>query len=156
MINAEEGGEILLPYKEDSDITFVFSGDKSLASYNEKVKWPNTLRRDGKKQNLNITCPKDEKGNNYKYYFDEKIPEGWCAYRYNSDGTQLKIKFSRDTVPYLGIWVNEGSFHGLHNIALEPCTGSFDRPDAAKMRGQNSVLKANGEYSWYYYFSVEG
>ncbi len=37
----------------------------------------------------------------------------------------------------------------MYNIAFELCTGSFDRIDMARIRGQNSILKAKGEYSWF-------
>ena len=45
--------------------------------------------------------------------------------------------------------MNEGSFKGHHNIGIEPCTGTFDRPDAARKAGQASVLKAHGTIRWF-------
>lgn len=155
MINVEEGGEIILPYKDRTPATCVFSADTGFGARGSRVEWPSTVRTDGKVQALNITGRKNENGNSYKYYFDQNIPEGWCAYKYNSDGTLLKMMFSPESVPYFCIWVNEGSFHNLHNIAMEACTGTYDRPDFARMYGQNSVLKAKGEYEWFFKISVE-
>jgi len=153
MINVEEGGEIQVPYKGQQNATYVFSRDEGMGKYGHKLTWPETRRRNGRFQKLNFTSPKNEKGNNYKFYFDAEMPEGWCSYKYK-DGPALTMSFPPEKVPYLGIWVNEGSFHGFHNIALEPCTGSYDRPDLAKIHGQNSILRAKGEYTWFLNFQV--
>jgi hypothetical protein len=155
MLNIENGGEIILPYKDKSPATCIFSEDPGFGARGYKLEWPLALRMDGTVQALNITGPKNANGNCYKYYFDQKTPEGWCAYKYNSDGTIFKTMFSKETVPYLSLWVNEGSFHNLHNIAMEVCTGTYDRPDLARMYGQNSVLKAKSTYEWYYDIYVE-
>lgn len=155
MVNIEEGGEILLPYGDNSGLTCVFSWDEGFGKYGDTGKWPELKRRDGSLQKLNISSPRNQKGNNYKYYFNDKIPEGWCAYRYKSSDTVLTFSFPPDRVPYLSIWVNEGSFHGFHNIAMEPCTGAYDRIDLAKIHKQNSVLKAKSEYSWFFNFHIE-
>jgi len=156
IINAdEEGGEILLPYGSGSDITCTFSRDEGFSAYGGKMKWPEAIRRDGRSQKLNETMARNENGNNYKVFFDERISEGWCGYRYNSTGTVLKLEFPPEKVPYMALWVSEGSFKGYHSVALEPCTGTYDRCDLAKMHDQNSVLKAKSEYSWFINLKVE-
>lgn len=155
MINAQEGAEIILPFKEGQEMTCVFATDKNLGVYGDTMRWPVITCRDTKKMNMNITVPRNQMGNNYKYYFNEKIPEGWCAYKYNRDNIVLKLTFPEEKVPYFGIWVNEGSFKGLYNFAPEPCTGAFDRIDIAKAHEKNSILKAKHEYSWFLNFEVK-
>jgi hypothetical protein len=155
MINVEEGGEILLPFKENSDTTCVFSMDQCFGKYGDLMKWPDVKCKDGILRNISRTSKRDKEGNNYKVYFNEKAPEGWCAYKYKNHNTILTLSYPVDKVPYLSLWVNEGSFHGLHNIAMEPCTGTYDRIDLAKIHHQNSVLKAKGEYSWFLNFHIE-
>jgi len=155
MINVEEGGEILVPYKDRVGVTCVFSWDENFGAYGYLMEWPATRRSDGNIHKLNLTSARNEEGNNYKFYFNDRVPEGWCAYRYNSTKTLLKMSFPPEKVPYLSIWVNEGSFHGFHNIAMEPCTGSYDRIDLAKIHKQNSILGAKSEYSWFLNFHIE-
>jgi hypothetical protein len=155
MINVEEGGEVLLPYKKNSETTCVFSMDHHFGKYGDHMSWPEVLYGEGNMQNISRTLKRNEKGNNYKIYFDEKVPEGWCAYKYKSQDRVLTLSYPVDKVSYLGLWVNEGSFHGLHNIAMEPCTGTYDRIDLAKIHHQNSVLKSKGEYSWFLNFHIE-
>ena len=101
-----------------------------------------------------ITSQKDPQGNNYKYYFDEPMPEGRFGYYYPSDGTRLTMEVPTDTVPYLCCWINEGGFKDFFNIAPEPCTGAWDQPGAAKAHKQASVLPADGEYKWHLSFTV--
>lgn len=153
MINAEEDGELLLPFEKEKDVICVFSQDARLGSYGDILTWPVTRTSLGDCR-LNITKKRDAAGNNYKFYFNGPMPEGWCSYRYKSDNEKLTMYFPVDTVPYFSIWVNEGSFHGFHTIAPEPCTGAFDRIDLAKKHGMNSVLPAKGQYTWYLKFGV--
>jgi hypothetical protein len=56
----------------------------------------------------------------------------------------LVLSFSCDTVPYLGILISKA-----HGLILEPCTGTMDRPDMAKLFKQNSVLPGKGKYQWH-------
>ena len=128
MINAEENAEILAPYSEESDIICVFSTDEGFGKKDLKMQWPNIERLDKRRMDISKTLDRKDNGNNYKFYFDNPVPEGWCGYLYNSDKTKLLLKFTEDTLPYLGIWVNEGGFKGYHNIALEPCSATFDDP----------------------------
>jgi hypothetical protein len=53
------------------------------------------------------------------------------------------------------VWINEGVFKGYRNIALEPCTGTFDDPAAARAHDQNSVLPGHGACEWQLTFGIE-
>jgi hypothetical protein len=154
MINAEADAELLLPFPEDSTITCVFSTDSGFGRYGEPMKWPLAIRQDTKQQALNRMQPRNTQGNNYKFYFNSKIPAGWFKYRYNSDQTVLTLLFPEVRVPYFSIWVNEGSFHGHYSIAPEPCTGAFDRIDRAAAHGMNSTVRARETYPWFLTFEV--
>ena len=43
------------------------------------------------------------------------MPDGWCGYRY-ADGKTLMLRFPKETVKYLGVWINNGSFEDMYNI----------------------------------------
>lgn len=154
MLNAREGAELLLPYKEGAETVCVFSSDIDLGKFGDTVLWPATRKKDGGSQRLDITPKRDIKGNSYKYYFKEKMPEGWFGYRYPDDRLEMIISLPEDKIPYMGIWVNEGSFKNYYNIAPEPCTGTFDKPEMAEVYGQNSVLKAKSEEVWFLRFGI--
>lgn len=154
MLNARDGAELLLPYEEGAEAICVFSSDVNLGQFGDTVVWPETQKKDGKSQRLDITHKHNARGNSYKYYFKEEMPDNWFGYRYPDDKLEIIISLPKDKVPYLGIWVNEGSFKNYHSIAPEPCTGTFDKPEMAKSFGQNSVLKAKSEYSWFLRFEL--
>lgn len=154
MIKAEEGGKVTVPYKDGSMSTCVFSADAGFGARGWQMKWPEAARKDGKVQRLDTTPARDTNGNSYKIYFNEPAPEGWCTYECPSTGLTLKMSFPKEKVPYFSIWMNEGSFNGLYNIAFEPCTGAYDRIDVAKLYSQNSVLKAGSEYAWFLEFCI--
>jgi len=79
-------------------------------------------------------------GESYKFYYEEPIPEGWCGYRYG-DGKTLMLRYPAEIIKFLGIWINNGSFKGMYNIALEPCTAPYDRPDQADAASYGSVIQ---------------
>jgi len=89
-----------------------------------------------------------------KYYFRDALDEGWCAVRH-PDGLLLALSFPVATVPYLGILLNEHAWDGRTNIFLEPCTATFDRPDAARLRGQGSSVAARSTYAWHLCLTVD-
>jgi galactose mutarotase-like enzyme len=152
MINAEPDARILLPYDDGAGAVCVFSHDNAFASPGMAVNWPKTTTAAG--EIVDISRARKLGNNTYKYYFNDPMPDGSCAYAY-SDGTALCVDVSKE-VPYLGVWINEGAFKGYNNIALEPCSGTFDDPGKAVAHCQNSVLPSNGTCEWQLRLYVEG
>ena len=145
MLAAEEGAGFLLPFPDNSPCTVTFTDLKELGGYGSKVFWPSTGEIDF------ITTPPKKDKVGYKIYFDQQIPEGWFEYRY-TDGTSLKVSFDKDALPWFGLWVNYGAFKNMYNVAPEPSSAPFDKPDAAKLRGIQSVLEGRGTYKWHFHF----
>lgn len=147
MIAAEEGGKIILPGVKDGEkASLVFCSDKNRGKYGSPFIWKENERGAA-------VTPGPETKESYKFFFDEPRREGCCEYRY-ADGTLLVMSYSGDKLPYLGIWINWNDLHDFFNIAFEPSSGSFDRPDAARMRGQFSVLAPYGVYEWNITFAL--
>jgi hypothetical protein len=147
MIAAEKNGRIILPgVPEGEKAALVFSSGGKRGRYGSPLIWSNNEK--------NMTVTPDKTGTEaFKFFFDAPRTEGCCEYLY-PDGICISMKYSADKLPYLGIWINWHDFHGLCNVAFEPSSGSFDRPDAARMRGQCSVLKPYAEYAWNIAFNV--
>ena len=55
------------------------------------------------------------------------------------------FKYDAALVPYLGIWMNNGEFKGMYNVALEPCTAPYDSPKNAQKAGICSEIPARGK-----------
>jgi hypothetical protein len=141
MIAVEEGGRVLLPSVPDGEkAALVFASDPKRGRYGDPFIW----HKD--EPGVSVT-PGPNAGEAFKFFFDAPQREGNCGYLY-PDGTLLTIDYSGEKLPYLGLWLNWNEFHGFCNAAFEPSSGSFDRPDAARIRGQFSVLPPYGEYEW--------
>ena len=155
MLAVEEGGEIFTPFEGGTTGTYVFGGDRRLGDYGDRVAWPRATMKDGSVKNMSVTPPISETGDSYKLYFVKNIPRGVFGYRYPTTGLSLVLHFSLSQLPYIGLWINEGSFHGHGNIALEPCSAAFDRPDLARIHGTSSVLGPRAIKEWSIEFFVD-
>ena len=56
------------------------------------------------------------------------LSEGWAALRDPQTGQELRFEFDPAETPYVGLWLNYGSWSGAgtapyYNLGLEPCTG---------------------------------
>ncbi len=74
------------------------------------------------------------KGAAYKFYYTEKIEKGEFSVLYQS-GEELCFSYDKEKVPYLGVWLNNGAFQGIYNLAPEPCTLPYDAPHKAAKKG---------------------
>jgi galactose mutarotase-like enzyme len=147
MFNLEEGAELVLPDGvEQIVVTFDIPG--KLGAYGDVFSWPVCRLRDGSPRDLHKMRPKAAR-DAYKYFVKGKMPEGWCGVKYPRSNISLVMSFPVEQVPYLGVLPNEGGWQDLYNIFLEPCTAPFDRPDAARYRGQVSTLRAGAVYTWH-------
>lgn len=96
-----------------------------------------------------------EKGTFEKFYFQEKLQEGWCSLVQTDISRKLTYHFPKDKVPYLGIWKTYGGYRGEYNVALEPCTGVYDDVYLAEKIGKASSIPAKGSYKWSLTLKVE-
>jgi hypothetical protein len=149
MINIEEGARVMVPEDCKQTVTIITSGNGKFGDINN---WPENKDKDEKSFRSDICRSKDSKGFE-KYYFVNKLKNGWCELIY-PDNKKIKVSFPVDTVPYLGILMNENGWDNLYNIFIEPCTVCYDRPDVAKKHGQVSFVPASGKYKWYVEVSI--
>lgn len=147
MINIEQGTELVLPGGVNRivgtlDVTGTFG------AYGDEYDWPIGTMVGGERRDLCRLRPRSVQ-EAYKYYIKGRMPEGWCGLKYHQSDFSLALSFPVTQVPYLGILPNEGGWRDYYNIFLEPCTASFDRPDAARYRGECSTVMGNSTYEWH-------
>ncbi len=84
------------------------------------------------------------KGAAYKYYYTQPTDGGFVGAEYTSSGHAFEMDYRADAaaIPYIGIWINNGSFRDYYNIALECASAPYDAPDRAMEKGCCSVLPA--------------
>ncbi len=126
MLNAEDGQTVMLPetlYNGE----MMFSSDLSLGNRGSvfDIKNGSCLLKSDFKRN-----------DSYKFYINQKI-YGKISYG--------NLKLETENAPYLGVWINNGEFKGMKNIALEVCTGGYDTPENARKHGHDVYINP-GEY----------
>jgi len=137
MLAGRECGEVLTPYDAVAPIRMMFAPPDI----------PTLPRNRLLKRTLD--------GATYKFYYLERNTQGFCGYRDEATGRQLILRYSPDALPYLGIWLNNGAFKGMYNVALEPCSAPFDRPDAAAQVHCASVLPPRSRTTFNLHFGLE-
>jgi hypothetical protein len=146
LFNASPGMELIVPHGMETLVNSV-AGPR-LQRYGKAYSFPLATLENGEKCDLSKVPEKNDSGYQ-KYYFAEKMSEGWCRLYDHNLKLNIGMSFPQEKVPYLGMWVNEGGWDGQYNIAPEPATGGMDRVDFAKMWGMNSVLKAHERHTWF-------
>ncbi len=145
MINIEEGTIVKVPDDCKQIVTILTNGQGAFGDINY---WPFFKDKNGNTYRADICRSKNAMGFE-KYYFTNRLKNGWCKLKYPDNKNNLKVSFPSSTVPHLGILMNEGGWDGLYNIFIEPCTVCYDRPDVAKKYGQVSKVGALSIYNWY-------
>ncbi len=90
-----------------------------------------------------------------KYWFADRVPEGRCGLFNPRSGLTTTIRFSKQSLPYLGIWINEGGWNGYYNVGIEPSTCILDDPLSAAEHGKDSRLPPRGTLQWDLSIEVE-
>lgn len=146
LFNAAEGMEFIIPRGMDSIIN-AFPGSR-LPAYGGSYGFPRAEVEGKEPFDLSRVPPQNPEGYQ-KYYFAGKVTEGWCALYRQDTGFAITMAYPKETVPYLGMWLNEGGWAGQYNIAPEPATAAMDRPDAAALWGTASRLEPREIRSWH-------
>ena len=124
MLKGDQDGEVIVPYAKNAPIKQMFGAKMQGDTDRSMLK------------------PFSETGSSYKFYYTQPVPEGLCGYRIKN--RILMLQYDAAFVPYLGIWMNNGEFKGMYNVALEPCTAPYDSPENAQKAGACSKIPARG------------
>jgi hypothetical protein len=85
--------------------------------------------------------------------FTDRLTEGWVRVIASGGREALEFRFDLDTIPCLGLWINDGGWSGLdsepyRNLGVEPTTSPCDTLAEALERGAAAVVPACGAHSW--------
>lgn len=152
MISVEEGSQIILP-PECKTAFCIVSESKRLGRYGDHFDLLETIG--GRVENdVMLDVRSKEVKDGEKYYIDGKINNGYCGISFPSDESRLIIRFPVESVPYLGIWINEGLWEDTLTVTPEPCTSPYDNINAATAFVGRRVIKGKNCYKWYVEFEV--
>jgi len=145
LFNASEGMRFIVPPGMGKAVNAV-SGP-TLGGYGRELDFPLARRPDGGDIRLD-TMPARNGTGYQKYWFADRVSEGWCMLRDDASSLTVGMAFPKEEVPYLGMWLNEGGYGGQYNIAPEPASAPMDRIDAAKLWGRGSALPPRSMIEW--------
>lgn len=138
MLCGEDSAYIVSPYPENAPIRKMF-GETEEDKLNRR----------------SLSVFDRENGDAYKFYYTDRITDGFCGYAYPERGEVFMMRYDCEKLPYLGIWMNNGSTKGLYNVAPEICTAPFDSPGEANKSGYCSVIPPNGKIEFEISIGIE-
>ncbi len=145
LFNTAEGSRIILP-KCVRNIMNTEPGP-ALGGYGGRFSYPLAMTPDGKEWDLSRVRAKE--GRLYfKYFSLDSLDEGFAILHHPRLRETVAMVWPVEQVPYLGMWINEGSWHDQFNVAPEPCTAPFDRWDVARQWDKLPVVPAFGCLEW--------
>ena len=134
MLAGEENAQVLTPFGESAPTEMMFADPMPADPY--------ALPKD------RLMAHKPGEGVTYKFYYSEPMPEGRFGICYGN-GSTLTVTVDETKLPWLGIWLNNGTFQNGYSITFEPCTVPYDAPSRAAKRGLTSSIPAGGEFSFH-------
>ena len=144
LFKAESRTKILIP--QGTDMVTYMSTDDRLGPPMTPHTWPEVTDVTLDKS-YNRSVVRSSRNKEAEKLFSTRLDQGRCALLY-PNGEFIGFLFPAKRFPFLGLWVNEGGWHNLHHIALEPTTSQGDRLDVAKGLQTCGIVPANGEYEW--------
>lgn len=130
ILKGEDGARLFTPFDASSPIMMMFGAKEEDA------------------------LPKDRlcgfvsgKGPAYKFYYIDPISEGLFGIEY-PDKSKLSFTYDEKKLPFLGVWLNNGTFKNSYSIAPEPCNIPFDAPDKAAAKGHFAVIPPHGCFAF--------
>jgi galactose mutarotase-like enzyme len=83
-----------------------------------------------------------------KFYVEGPLSQGWTGLYESDSGEYIKLEWSPEELPYLGIWINEGNVTEKAICALEPCNGYYDSLAEAARQDKLIRIAPRAVTSW--------
>lgn len=109
--------------------------------------WPRARDQRGQWVDLDRIAPPDS-GTCRKLYVPPEVAIGWAALVEEGAGHWLRLAWSPQDVPYLGLWVDEGAVNSVRTAALEISTGFHDSLVTAWEKRAVPVLAPGERRTW--------
>jgi galactose mutarotase-like enzyme len=132
---------------EVTQVVNVIEGDPVWGKAGDLCGWPVSDSANGQPWDLDRVRSTDNHSCR-KFYVPPEQPVTWAALLHEGLHCQLRLDWSSDAVPYLGLWVDEGTFNSSPVAALEPSTGYYDSLVRAVQNHRANVLGPGKSASW--------
>lgn len=83
-----------------------------------------------------------------KFYIPPETTIAWVKLKQEDSGHGLRLTWSSDRIPYLGLWIDEGAYSVEAVAAPEPASAFYDSLATAWELQQISVLEPGSTHNW--------
>lgn len=84
-----------------------------------------------------------------KFYVPPEQPVSWAGLRQSDSGAWLRMDWDETVQPYLGIWIDEGTYATVPTVALEPTNAFYDGLALAYQNQKVTSLDAGKSHQWH-------
>lgn len=143
---ADDATRIVLP----AEVTQVVSVQPTaeFPVMEQRCGWRVTTTPAGEPLSLDRVRPASARSHR-KVYLPPEQPVRWAGLQQGEDGAWLRLSWDPSQIPYLGIWVDEGSYNPAPTVALEPSTGYYDSLTRAWRNNRVMRLPPGAPQRWW-------
>jgi galactose mutarotase-like enzyme len=84
-----------------------------------------------------------------KFYVLPDQPVSWAELRQSDSGASLRMEWDARLLPYLGLWIDEGTYATVPTVALEPTNAFYDGATLAYGQGRIATLAVGATADWW-------
>ena len=121
--------------------------DPQLGPLEKIISWPIAETLDGSRFHLDRIGPASNRACR-KFYLPPESPVASAGLVNHGHHCALELEWPSEMVPYLGVWVDEGTYNTAPTAALEPATGYYDSLALAVENRRVSILQAEERLRW--------
>ena len=81
-----------------------------------------------------------------------RTPPGLNRITIDRNGSKLHVSVEQQHIPWVGVWVSAGGWHGHHHLAIEPSNAGYDAVSAAS---DLPLLAPGGTRAWAFEMHLE-
>lgn len=137
---------IILPDEVERVIN-VIEDDPAWGAAGETHEWPAARDRGGQTLRLDRVRPVNLRACR-KFYVPPEQHASWAGLAEEALGCQMRLSWSPAETPYLGLWVDEGTYNARPVAAPEPSSGYYDSLERAIGNGSVSMAAPGEERRW--------
>jgi galactose mutarotase-like enzyme len=137
---------ILLP-EDVTQVVNVIEDDPSFGPAGKMHAWPEGAMQNGASMHLNRVRSADLHACR-KFYIYPKQHITWAVLAQDDLGCELRMSWSPVDLPYMGLWIDEGTWNNVPVAAPEPSNGYYDSLERAIANHQVMTLQPGEGKSW--------
>ncbi len=137
---------IVLP-PEVTRMVNVIADDPDWGKEGDLVAWPRAESQAGEWQQLDRVRPVETRACR-KFYVQPNQHIAWVAVVDEESGCELRLDWQPEQIPFMGLWIDEGTYNAQPVAAPEPCNAYYDSLDRAVENGTAPVIAPKAEMRW--------